>query len=89
MTVRSRRGFFKLSTMVALLLGFGGRRAGAEATVSKSAVGYQDIPAANGKVCAQCDYYVPLAAGASLGTCKLVAGGIAPGGWCLLWAPKA
>ena len=89
--LRTRRRFFKFGALGALgtlLLGLAGQRAGAAPTLSKAAVGYQDVPSGDGKVCAQCVYYVPIAAGAALGGCKLVAGGIAPGGWCELWSPK-
>ncbi len=65
------------------------KQAAASKMLSKASVGYRDVPSADGKVCVQCIYYVPLAAGQSLGTCRLVAGGINPGGWCEVWAPKA
>jgi hypothetical protein len=83
-----RRHLFGLAAMAAGLLA-SAKQAAASKMLSKASVGYRDVPSADGKVCVQCIYYVPLAAGQSLGTCRLVAGGINPGGWCEVWAPKA
>jgi hypothetical protein len=58
--------------------------------LSKSAVGYQDVPN-GGKVCAQCVYFEfkPATGATPASRCKLVAGNINPAGWCEVWAPKA
>jgi hypothetical protein len=85
----SRRRLFGLGAATALAAVLPATQAKADATISKDGVGYQDVPSGEGKVCAQCLYYIPIAAGASLGGCQLVTGPIAPGGWCQIWAPKA
>jgi len=66
------------------------KNAKAEADISKASVGYQDVPS-NGKVCAQCVYFIfkPAQNSQPASQCKLVAGTINPAGWCEIWAPKA
>jgi hypothetical protein len=61
----------------------------AGAPLAKDQVGYQDIPH-NGKVCAQCVYFVfqPATSTGVNSRCKMVAGVIAPAGWCEIYAPK-
>lgn len=49
--------------------------------VPQSGVQYQATPK-DGQQCSTCVNFVPPNA------CKLVAGSIAPTGWCLLYAPK-
>jgi hypothetical protein len=65
-------------------------RAHATANLTKASAGYRDIPY-NGKVCAQCVYFIfkPATADGPQSQCKLIAGNINPAGWCDLWAPKA
>jgi hypothetical protein len=66
------------------------RPAAAEpAPMSKAAVGYQDVPN-NGQVCAACIYFMfaPQTGSAPASRCQLVAGPIAPAGWCEVWQPK-
>jgi hypothetical protein len=84
----SRRRAFKAAAGMALA-GCAAGTARAE-IMSKSAVGYQDVPN-GGKVCAQCVYFVFMPASGSTpqSRCKLVAGNINPAGWCEVWAPKS
>jgi hypothetical protein len=77
-----------------LLLGLAGLGAGGvaradAAPMSKDQVGYQDVPR-NGKVCAQCVYFIfkPASGGQVNSRCKMVAGVISPAGWCEIFAPK-
>ncbi len=59
--------------------------------MSKDAVGYQDVPQ-NGQVCAACVYFIfhpQTAGGPPASRCRLVAGPIAPAGWCEVWQAKA
>jgi hypothetical protein len=62
----------------------------APAPLDKAAVGYQDVPS-GGHVCAQCVYFVFYPANGPLpaSRCKLVAGPIAPAGWCEVWSPAS
>lgn len=74
-------------TGLPLLAAAGG--AHAAGTLPQATAKYQKTPGANGQTCDACAYYVanpgnPKAAG----QCKLVAGSIAPKGWCQLFAPK-
>ena len=57
--------------------------------LSKASVGYRDVPY-NGQVCAACIYFIfKLSAGSEIASrCQLVAGPIAPAGWCQVWSPK-
>ncbi len=60
------------------------------APMSKASVGYQDVPQ-NGQVCGACVYFVfypQTTAGVPASRCKLVAGPIAPAGWCEVWQAK-
>jgi hypothetical protein len=50
--------------------------------VSQAAARYQSAPKGD-QFCGNCDHFVPPTA------CKLVEGGISPGGWCGLYAKKA
>jgi hypothetical protein len=83
-----RRHLFGLAALAAGLLA-SAKQASASRMMSKASVGYRDVPSADGKVCVQCIYYIPIKAGQPLGTCRLVAGEINPGGWCEIWAPRA
>jgi hypothetical protein len=63
----------------------GGGSAAAQASgkMSKEQAKYQDKP--NGdRQCANCGQFV-----AGNNTCKVVAGEVSPGGWCMLWTKKA
>lgn len=62
----------------------GARAAG----MAKTAVKYQDTPK-GGHRCDGCSLYIPGATAKANGTCKAVAGSIAPAGWCMLWTAKA
>jgi hypothetical protein len=68
----------------------GSQPAEAAASLSKAAVGYRDVPY-QGKVCAQCVYFIfkPASGPGPASRCQLVAGAINPAGWCDVWAPKA
>jgi hypothetical protein len=87
MTDRTRRQIISLGAGAAACVA--GRQARAE-ILSKSAVGYQDVPS-GGHVCAACVYFIfaPMVDGAIASRCKLVAGPINPAGWCEIWSPKA
>lgn len=61
------------------------RRAFADALVSKDSVSYQTTPS-DGQQCSACKNYIAGAAGAD-GSCKVVAGPISPGGYCLAFSP--
>jgi hypothetical protein len=61
----------------------------AAGTLSPATAKYQNKPSPNGQRCDQCAYYIPNAAHpTSAGQCKLVAGSIAPDGWCQLFFAK-
>jgi hypothetical protein len=57
--------------------------------LSKASVGYRDVPY-DGQVCAACVYFIfkPATGDEIAGRCQLVAGPIAPAGWCQVWQPK-
>ncbi len=57
---------------------------------AKSAVQYVD-KSPNGKLCSQCRFFLPakIAKKAVKGGCQIVAGPIAPGGYCVAWAAKS
>ena len=59
----------------------------AAGTLPKANANYQDKPKA-GKQCSMCAYYLPGAKPTVPGQCKVVAGPIAPAGWCTLFAAK-
>ena len=63
------------------------RRARAAGTLPKANAKYQDHPNGANK-CDNCTYWVAGATPAAAGTCKVVAGPVAPNAWCILWAPK-
>ena len=74
-------------TGLPLLAAAGGAQAAG--TLPQATAKYQSTPGANGQTCDACAYYVPNSAKPSAaGQCKLVAGSIAPKGWCQLFAPK-
>jgi hypothetical protein len=52
--------------------------------VSKTAVHYQNHPNGN-QDCIGCDYFVKSHGDPRFGSCRLVAGNIAPNGWCELY----
>jgi hypothetical protein len=62
--------------------------ASAAGTVPQASAHYQPKPNANGQHCALCNYYLPGKTATAVGSCKLVAGAIAPTGWCQLFAAK-
>jgi hypothetical protein len=39
--------------------------------------------------CRNCEFWMPVEAGASCGGCTLIAGPISPYGWCTAWAPAS
>lgn len=53
----------------------------AASQISQKSVGYRDTPMGKSR-CDNCKQWQPPAA------CKLVAGAIAPAGWCSIYAPK-
>jgi hypothetical protein len=59
----------------------------AEAKTPPSAVEYTP-ESKNGKFCKNCRFYVAAKALGKPGTCTIVAGPIAPQGWCVVYAPK-
>jgi hypothetical protein len=60
----------------------------ADTKSAKSAVQYVD-KSANGKLCSQCQFYIAGKSKTAKGKCKIVAGDIAPGGYCVAWAAKS
>jgi len=74
-------------TGLPLLAAAGG--AHAAGTLPQATAHYQDKPGANGQTCEACNYFIPKPGHpTAAGQCKLVAGSIAPKGWCQLFAPK-
>jgi hypothetical protein len=57
---------------------------------AKSAVQYVD-KSPNGKLCSQCRFYLPakMMKKTMKGNCQIVAGPIAPGGYCVAFAAKS
>lgn len=92
-TPTTRRGF--LSTAGTALAAVGGAAilarggpANAQKAPKKS-VQYQGEPKTSGdqtQKCANCQFYQEAGSGSEMGACQLVAGKIAPNGWCNLWA---
>ena len=62
--------------------------ADADSKSAKSAVQYVD-KSPNGKLCSQCRFYIPGKSKTAKGQCQIVAGDIAPGGYCVAWAAKS
>lgn len=56
--------------------------------LSKSAVGYRDIPERD-KQCSHCRWFLAASDPSAAGHCQLVAGEISPSGWCDVWTPHA
>lgn len=58
--------------------------------LTKADVGYQSLPR-NGEACGTCVFFLqPDKSDAQgYGRCRMVAGRIAGGGWCEVWAPKS
>jgi len=56
-------------------------------TVSKDDFHYQDHPN-EGKRCANCVQFIPVADRQQPGACKIVAGSISPNGWCMAFTPE-
>ena len=84
----TRRGILVgAATLVGLPLLTRPRQARAAGTVPKASAKYQDHPS-GANMCSKCNYFLPGANAAGPGLCKLVAGPIAPTGWCTLFAPK-
>jgi len=54
----------------------------------RSTLQYVDKTANPDRHCSNCALFVAPADGASCGTCSLIKGPIAPGGYCSSWAPK-
>lgn len=54
---------------------------------SKAALSYQDR-ANDGKRCADCKFFTPVANDASTGTCALVEGTIDRNGWCMAFSAR-
>ena len=52
-----------------------------DAKIAQELVQYQDKPK-DGQICSKCSQWAPPNA------CVIVAGNIAPEGWCVAWAPK-
>jgi hypothetical protein len=63
--------------------------ASAAGTASKASMKYVDKSTVAGKTCSNCSLFIPGKTKTGPGTCKLVAGAISPGGYCIAWAPKA
>jgi hypothetical protein len=83
----NRRTLLTAATLAATAGATAARAAGPP--IDKSAVGYQDVPR-NGQVCAACIYFIykPATGPTPASRCKMVAGPIAPAGWCQIWQPK-
>ena len=74
------------ATLAGLPLVAGPRQARA-AGLPKANAKYQDHPNGPNR-CDICTYWVAGPKASAPGTCKVVAGPIAPNGWCILYAPK-
>jgi hypothetical protein len=56
---------------------------------TRQAVGYVDQAADAGKTCANCRFFQQSTAEAGCGSCEVVKGPIAPGGYCTTWVAQA
>ncbi len=81
----SRRNLWKLGLVIFAGAAAKATEARADDLQSKDSVSYQTTPS-HGMQCSQCRSFIPGAAGAD-GTCKVVAGGISPNGYCLAFSP--
>jgi len=92
---RNKRAARRLALLQALRLGVGAAvlttRARAEsaapAKLSKDSVEYTDAGEVEGKDCDDCSLFIPGNSPADAGTCKIVAGPIAPHGHCIAFSP--
>jgi hypothetical protein len=64
----------------------GGTQRNPDGLSSQAAVRYQSRPK-NGQQCSDCRFYIPDKNGDELGACAIVAGKVAPEGWCVSYAP--
>ena len=81
----TRRTILIGAAALPLLAGAGA--ASAAGTMPRANVKYQDHP--NGAAqCAKCNYFLAGAGPNKTNLCKIVAGPIAPQGWCTMFAPK-
>ncbi len=78
----SRRTVLFSAAAAAPLLVVSAGGANAAATMSPTAVGYQDSPK-DGRQCDGCNLFV------APNACKTVKGEISPKGWCRIWVKKA
>lgn len=82
-----RRAWLRIGTGLLLTL-LAGRVPGAtkDRKLPKSAVAYQDHPFGL-RDCADCVHFIAAANPAAPGQCSVVAGPVAPRGYCMVWAP--
>lgn len=72
-------------TVMVLMPMFAGRQTARAGSASKEDFYYQDHPK-DGKNCATCAAFSP--DGAGTGSCKIIAGSVAPNGWCMAWSRR-
>ena len=61
--------------------------ANAAGTMPKANVHYQEVPKGAAQ-CSKCTYFVVSKGPGVANLCKIVAGPVAPAGWCTIFAPK-
>ena len=61
--------------------------ANAAGAIPKTNVHYQEMPKGAAR-CSNCTYYLAGKSPGGTGLCKIIAGPIAPAGWCTMFAPK-
>ncbi len=100
----SRRDLLQRSAAVGALAVFGGAAAcskqpaalvctdtsglaPADVTV-RTTLGYTDVSVEAGKMCSNCQQFVPAAAANTCGTCKILTGPINPKGYCKSYVAK-
>ena len=81
----SRRSLLAILPGLALLMaGAAARSAG---TLPKANAKYQTTPKGKAQ-CSNCKYFIPSSTSGGTALCKIVAGPIAPNGWCSMYAAK-
>ena len=60
----------------------------ADAKIAPASVQYVDKAPAGKKPCSACKFYIAGKTASAKGACQQVSGAIAPGGYCVIWAPK-
>lgn len=78
-----------ISLIAGIPLGVAAVTTAASAADNKAQFKYVAKSTKPGQTCSNCSLFTPGPSKTAMGKCKVVTGPIAPGGWCIAYAPKA